>query len=628
MFTIGTAGHIDHGKSALIQALTSIDPDRLPEEKSRGMTIDLGFAWLPLSSGEMVGIVDVPGHEGLIRNMISGAVGIDAALLVIAADEGWMPQTEEHLQILHFFDIEHGIVALTKIDLINDPDWLDLLEDDIRARLKGTGLADAPVVRVSAKEGIGIEELKESIEALASKMTHRRDIGKPRLPIDRVFTIKGSGTIVTGTLIDGFLSQAEEVVIFPNNLHTRIRALQSFRQKRERAQIGTRLALNLVGLEKEDLKRGDIVFGKEEHVKSSKVIDARMELIPQLANPLRHNSELAVYLGTREILGKVVLLGKELLRPGEAAFAQMRFAEPVATRIGDHFILRIPSPPQTIGGGTILDPLANRHKFKDIDKVISYLERRINLEIDELILSELDKNKYMEAEDLLMASHCSSQEVTDCIKLLQNENKLVVAGSWVIDLMYWEEQVDKALDVLANKHSLHPLENGFPQADLQGRLDLPKGLFNQLIIMLIESGKIIREHDLIALSTYRPSLSPEQQTLVSKILKLFETSRANPPTRKELMAEIPNSEAIIRFMCRHNMLVELPEGILFEREHYESINSQVISLLESNGSVTIQQVRNVFGFSRKYIVPILNKLDEEGITRRQGDVRVLARKHD
>ncbi len=625
MFTIGTAGHIDHGKSALVLALTGIDPDRLPEEKRRGMTIDLGFAWLRLSSGEMVGILDVPGHKDLIRNVIAGVWGIDAAILVVAADDGWMRQTEEHVEILELFQIEHGIVAVTKVDLVNDPDWLDLLEEDIRERLKGTRLAGAPIVRVSAKDGTNIQELRRNIEEMISKIAPKRDIGKPCLPIDRVFTIRGSGTVVTGTLIDGSLSRGEKVIIFPNSRPTRIRALESYKEKIDKAQPGTRVALNLAGLEKELLSRGDIVFGGEEPIRSSKIVDVRVELITRLTSTLKSSMELMVYLGTREILGRILLLEGKAVKPGQSAFAQLRFEEPVATRIGDHFIIRKPSSAETIGGGTILDPLASRHRLKDMDKVILFLQRRVNLGIEELVLSELDKNKYVKREELLMASHYSPAEITDCVRLLQNKNKLVVAGSWMIDLAHWRKQMDTVSDSLFREHSLHPLEKGLPQAELQNHLELPKDAFNELIATLISSGQIVRERDTIALSTHKPRLSAKQELVVSKILELFERNRINPPTRKELASQIPDSEGIVRFMCQKDMLVELPEGVLFERKQFEAVKKEIVNFLRSNNMISVQQVRGLFGFSRKHILPLLGKLDEERVTRRQGDVRVLAK---
>jgi len=628
MFIIGTAGHIDHGKSALVQALTSIDPDRLPEEKRRGMTIDLGFAYLPLSSGEVVGIVDVPGHKDLVRNVIAGVWGINAALLIIAANEGWMPQTEEHLQILNLFRIKHGIVVINKVDLVDDPDWLDLVEEDIRGRLKGTGLSDAPIVRVSAKDGTNIEGLKRSIEELVARLAPPRNIGKPRLPIDRVFTMKGSGTVVTGTLIDGSLSQGQSVVIYPKNLDTRLRALETYKEKVDQAQPSTRIAINLVGLEKDALSRGDIVFGSEEQVKSSKTLDAIVELIPRLASPLKSNTEIKVYLGTREITGRIVLLEGTGLKPGESALAQFRFREPVAARIGDHFIIRKPSPQETIGGGTILDPLASRHRSRDMGAVALFLRRRLSLQIGDLVLTELDKNKYIRVEDLLVASQYSPAEVEDCVRLLYNQDKLVMIGSWVVDLAYWRKQVADTLDILASEHSLHPLQRGLYQAELQNRLKLPKEAFDGLLAKLVSSREIVCDGDIVFLSTHKPSLLPEQEVTASRILELFEKNRANPPTKKEVVTQIPGSEPIIRFMCEQNTLIELPDGVLLERKHYQAIKDGIVSFLKSHSSISIPQVRELCGLSRKYILPILNRLDEEGVTRRRGDERILASRHD
>jgi selenocysteine-specific elongation factor len=626
MAIIGTAGHIDHGKSALIQALTTIDPDRLPEEKRREMTIDLGFAWLPLSSGEVVGIIDVPGHEDFIRNMIAGVGGIDAAILVIAQDEGWMPQTEEHLRILDLLEVKHGIVALTKIDLNNDPHWLDLVEEEIRDKLQGSGLANAPIVRVSARLGTNIAELRQRIEEMVPQVPPNRDIGKPRLPIDRVFSIKGSGVVITGTLMDGALVRGEGIYIFPKNLSARIRTLESYKSKLDIAQPGTRVALNLAGLEKEDLDRGDVILRDKGQAKSNRLIDVKVQLIPQVAAPLKSNTEYKIYLGTRELSGQVVLLGRESIKGGEAAFAQLRFKEPVATRLSEHFIVRRVSPSQTIGGGMVLDPMASRHKYKNIPRVIRSLEIRARLDIADLVLLELEEHKYIEEKDLLVASRYSSQDIMQCVESLKTHNKLVRAGAWIVDLAQWQKITAQVLDILTREHTLHPLEKGLPQAELESRLHLPKGLFNHLINTLIESGKISRRESIIALLTHRPSLAPQQEKLVSSILEMLTADPANPPTRKEIIAAIPGSEKVIRYLYQQNLAVELPEGLLFERQYYEKARGKVIDFLEKNGTITIQQVRDLLSFSRKYIIPLLNKLEEEGIIRRRGEERVLIKR--
>ena len=360
MFVFGTAGHIDHGKTALIYALTSIDTDRLPEEKERGMTIDLGFAWMKLPSGEKVGIVDVPGHENLIKNMIAGATGIDAVILVIDANEGWMPQTEEHFQIIDLLDIKYGIVAINKIDLV-DQTRLNFVEKQIKERLKNTTLFNAPIVKVSTVKNIGIDQIKSTIQDLIPLMKPKKDIGKPRLFIDRVFNIKGSGTVVTGTLIGGTLHQGMEVTIFPSCKKTRLRNLQTYKEKTEIAFPGSRAALNLVGMEKNELHRGDIVFGTKQ-IKASKNIDARIQLLPQLKKySLTDRQEVVFFTGTKEVLAKVFFPETKSLQPGETGFAQLRFKEPLVTYLEDRFILRIPSPPKTIGGGQIIDPLARKH---------------------------------------------------------------------------------------------------------------------------------------------------------------------------------------------------------------------------------------------------------------------------
>ena len=623
-FTIGTAGHIDHGKSSLVTALTSIDPDRLPEEKRRGMTIDLGFAWLPLSNGDVVGIIDVPGHKDLMKNVIAGLWGIDAALLVIAADEGWMPQTEEHVRILEFFRIWHGIVAITKIDQIADQDWLDLVEEDIRQRLQTTHLKDSPIVRVSAKQGTNIKELCERIEELASKEIRQRDIGKPRLHIDRVFTIVGSGTVVTGTLFNGSLLQGQQVAIFPKNLRSRIRSLESYKQQVDKGRPGSRVALNLVGVEKGDIKRGDIVFGQEEQIRSSNMIDVKVQLEPLLPYSLASNTKLLVYLGTREIPGRIKFFKKKILNPGESAFAQFYLKEPMAARIGDHFIIRRPSPPATIGGGTVLDPIAVKHKAKDADKVLFFLRSRTNLDLVELILSELFKNNYVNQEDLLVACNYPTSEITECVGLLAKQKRLALVGQWVIDLGYWERQIDKVNNILAKEHAEHPLEMGMNLSEFQKNLDLPKDIFNQIINDLSESGGITQDGNLVSLRTHKPSLSSEQKLIVSNILDLFKKLPVNPPTKKELANLIPGTEDIVQFMCRQNMLVPLEGGILFESRHYQQIKNQIIEVLGSKGKISIQDTRDLFGFSRKYILPLMKKLDKDGITVQKGDERVLA----
>jgi len=404
MFTIGTAGHIDHGKSSLVKALTSIDPDRLPEEKSRGMTIDLGFAWMELPSVAMVGIIDVPGHKQFVHNVIPGFFGIDAALLVIAADDGWMPQTEEHLHILDLIGVKHGIVVLNKIDLAPNTEWLELVEKDVTSRLTGTSLANAPIIRVSTRSGEGISKLKQAVATLAKKLDVRKDIGKPRLPIDRVFVVKGSGTVVTGTLSQGIFQTGDSVSIIPSGLNARIRNMESFKISTGKGIPGERIALNLSGIKHTDIRRGHIVVAAHHKPALSRFLDIQLTLLAATETPLKNMAEVLVYLETHEILGRVFFIGNKMLAPRESTLAQLRFQEDVSAFIGERFIIRQQSPSITIGGGVVLDPQADKLKLADIPARTTFLQQRLSLALDKLLLHEISKKYYVKIQQLLSSS--------------------------------------------------------------------------------------------------------------------------------------------------------------------------------------------------------------------------------
>ena len=622
MFVFGTAGHIDHGKTALIYALTSIDTDRLPEEKERGMTIDLGFAWMKLPSGEKVGIVDVPGHENLIKNMIAGATGIDAVILVVDANEGWMPQTEEHFQIVDLLDIKHGIIAITKIDLV-DQTRLDIVEKQIKERLKNTTFFKAPIIKVSTVKNIGIDQTKSAIQDLIPRMKPKIDIGKPRLSIDRVFNIKGSGTVVTGTLIGGIFLQGMEVPIFPSYKKTRLRSLQAYKEKVEKAFPGSRVALNLVGMEKNELHRGDIVFGTKQ-IKASKNIDVRIQLLPQLKKySLNNRSELFFFTGTKEILAKVILNQTKYLNAGEKGFAQLRFKEPLATYLGDRFILRIPSPPKTIGGGLIVDPLAHKHHFKDKD-ILHFLQKRIKFDLRELVLTELKKNIFIKKDNLLINSNYADSEIKGVVESLKKQGEIITTNSWLIDKNYWQEQKTKFMNRLNQEYELYPLQTSFPSNKFQSYFYyLKPEIFNYLIDSLINTDKIGLKKGIIFLLSRKPKISSHQKVLISKILKILKDNPTNPPKEKTLISEITGGKEIIDFLIQEGEIIKLSEGILLENKNYDIMKNKLIDFLKINGSISIAQVRELLGISRKYIIPLLNKMDEEKITQRKENVRIL-----
>jgi len=625
MFVFGTAGHIDHGKTALIYALTSIDTDRLPEEKERGMTIDLGFAWMKLPSGEKVGIVDVPGHENLIKNMIAGATGIDAVILVVDANEGWMPQTEEHFQIVDLLDIKYGIIAITKIDLV-DQARLDIVEKQIKERLKNTALFNAPVVKVSTVKNVGIDQIKLAIQNLIPQMKPKRDIGKPRLFIDRVFNIKGSGTVVTGTLIGGTLHQGMEVTIFPSYKKTRLRSLQAYKEKVEKAFPGSRVALNLVGMEKKELHRGDIVFGTKQ-IKASKNIDIRIQLLPQLKKySLTNGSELFFFSGTKEILAKVILNQRKYFEPGETGFAQLRFKEPLTTYLGDRFILRIPSPPKTIGGGLIIDPLAHKHHFKDKD-IVTLLQKRAKLDLGELVLIELKKNTFIKKDNLLINSNYADSEIKKAVESRKKQGEIIATNSWLIDKNYWQEQKIKFMNRLSREYELYPLQTGFPLNKFQSYFYyLKPEILNNLIDSLINKDKIGLKKGIIFLSSRKPKISSQQKVLISRILKILKDNPTNPPNEKTLISQIAGGKEIMDFLIQEGEIIKLSDGILLESNNYDIMKNKLIDFLKINGSISIAQVRELLGISRKYIIPLLNKMDEEKITQRKENVRILKTK--
>ena len=625
MFVFGTAGHIDHGKTALIYALTSIDTDRLPEEKERGMTIDLGFAWIKLPSGEKVGIVDVPGHENLIKNMIAGATGIDAVILVVDANEGWMPQTEEHFQIVDLLDIKYGIIAITKIDLA-DQTRLKFVEKQIKERLKNTALFNAPIVKVSAVKNIGIDQIKLAIQDLIPRMKSKRDIGKPRLSIDRVFNIKGSGTVVTGTLIGGTLHQGMEVTIFPSYKKARLRSLQTYKEKTVKVFPGSRVALNLVGLEKNELYRGDIVFGTEQ-IKASKNIDVQIQLLPQLKKySLTNRSELFFFTGTKEILSKVILNQKEYFKPGETGFAQLRFKEPLVTYLGDRFILRIPSPPKTIGGGLIVDPLAHKLHFKDKD-FLHFLQKRIKFDLRELVLTELKKNIFIKKDNLLINSNYSDSEIREVVELLKKQGEIITTNSWLIEKNYWQEQKTKFINRLEQEYELYTLQTRFPLNKFQSYFYyLKPEIFNHLVNALINTNKIGVKKGIIFLLSREPKISSQQKVLISKILKILKDNPTNPPNEKTVISQITGGKEIIDFLIQEGEIIKLSDGILLENKNYDIMKDKLIDFLKINGSISIAQVRELLGISRKYIIPLLNKMDEEKITQRKENVRILKTK--
>jgi len=619
MFVIGTAGHVDHGKSSLILALTGIDPDRLPEEKQRGMTIDLGFAWLKLPDGQEVGIVDVPGHERFIKNMIAGVGAIDAVIFVVAADDGWMPQSQEHLDILKLLRIQNGVIALTKVDLVKE-DWIKLIEEDIKLKVKNSFLENSPIIRVSSTKAIGLEELKQVLMNVFSKMEPPQNIDKPRLFIDRVFTMTGRGTIVTGTLTLGNLAWGQDVAILPQGMKAKIRNIQTHKRDLKSASPGNRVALNLSGVETEKLARGNVILNPN-FGQVTTIIQTQVEMLTDLKLPLKQGSHVQIILGTQEVLGRAFVLDKEKLEPGETGLVELKIKEDMIAFVGDRLILRYSGPQLTIGGGVVLDPEPLNNLKKEAK--IQFLFNRINLSLPELILSELEKRNFITSPELLKYSHFKEQEILYGIEELKSKNQIVGISEGLVLTLKWEALSQRILSELKTEHQKHSYKLGLTLAELSSRLKIEEKFLQALTNALLNANKISKRGAFLSLPEFQPQLSASQRKIEKIIWEKFNSSPVSPPTKEELLKQNSESETVLYFLLQQNQLIELTEGILFKTGEFEKIKSKVVDLIKQKGKVSVGEVKEYLATTRKYAVPILEKLDQLEITKRVGDYRVL-----
>lgn len=637
MHVIGTAGHVDHGKSRLVEALTGIDPDRLKEEKEREMTIDLGFAWLTLPSGEPVGIVDVPGHRDFIENMLAGVGGIDAALFVVAADEGVMPQTREHLAILDLLGVRNGVVALTKTDLVEDEEWLELVQIDVAELLEDTALADASIVPVSVRTGQGLPILLEELDRLLENAPPRSDLGRPRLPIDRVFTIAGFGTVVTGTLVDGHLQVGQEVEVLPQGLKARVRGLQTHKERIERAVPGSRVAINLTGVSIDEVQRGDVVTTPG-WLKPTMLIDVHLRYLASAPRPLRHNATLKFFSGSAEVMARARLLDSEAIAPGGEGWVQLRLAEPVALVRGDHFIGRQPSPAVTVGGGQIVDPHPRRRHRRFRSEVIARLMTLARGSPVEIFLQSLETSQPCQLLELMERSGLAMEEAGNVLQELLDSREVLILDSrirqqlpsiqqlitsnrYLISAAGWQKLSDTLTIALRDYHQRHPLRQGMPREELKSQLRLSTKLLNEVVNRAVSQSKLVDEEAALRLPEHRVKFSADQERQVQELLAAFKKSPYTPPS-------VANSEAIVgtevlNALIQQRKLVQVSEGVLFLKETYEEMVKRVIEHIREKGTITVAQVRDMFAASRKYALALMEHLDEHKVTKRVGDERVL-----
>ena len=640
MRVIGTAGHVDHGKSTLIEALTGIHPDRLREEREREMTIVLGFAWLTLPNGEEVGIVDVPGHRDFIENMLSGIGAIDAALFIVAADEGVMPQTREHLAILDLLQIQGGVVSLTKIDLIDDPDWLDLVEMDVRETLSGTVLAEAPLVRVSARSGEGLEELIRLLEEILSERPPRPDLGRPRLPVDRVFSMPGFGTVVTGTLSDGHLSVGDDVVILPQGVRGRIRGLQTHKRKESTAVPGSRTAVNISGVDMDQIQRGDVITHPGAY-STTRRLDLSFRSLPDITQPIRHNMDVKLFIGAAEVLGRLRLLGTEVLNPGEEGWLQLELASPVVAIRGDRYILRRPSPGETLGGGVVVDPRPKgRHKRFD-QHVLNRLESLAEGTPVDVLLQAMLASGIAPLREVIERSSLEQKLASQALEtMLQTGQALFLEGhagspkstDLITTQIYWSQLKNQVSKELQEYHQTYPLRQGIPREELKSRLKVSPRIFNLMMTKLITEGDVVETNlrkDLPGVNPipvlYRPGyvvqFSAEQNERIKGLLRKFAENPYSPPSVKDCVAEV--GEDLFNALIDLGKLMPVSGDVVFRWEDYQKWVSQVRDLIAKEGTISVAQMRDRFDTSRRYVLAFLEHLDVIGMTVRDGDVRRL-----
>ncbi len=636
---VGTAGHIDHGKTSLVKALTGIDTDRLPEEKARGITIDLGFAFLQEPDGLTIEIVDVPGHERFVKNMLAGVGGIDLAVLVIAADEGVMPQTREHLAICSLLHIPHGLVALTKTDLV-DGEWLELVRDDVMALTRATFLEDAPIIGVSARTGDGIADLRAALRSLAAKVAPRGQDRLTRLPVDRVFTVKGFGTVVRGTLTAGHLAVDDRVEIYPRAVQSKVRGLQAHGQTVTEAFAGQRTAVNFQGLDRAAVDRGNVV-GHAGTLVPSLMVDGTFELLKDAPRPVKSRDRVRFHAGTSEIMARVLVLEGEDLEPGHTAFARFRLEAPLVAVPGDRFVIRSYSPVVTIGGGTLLDVDPPRFKRKTSALVdhLTLLQRGTPAEVVEEHVRHAGVAGVRTAA-LSGRVPIGPAELRALLTELAATGRLVaVDREWFVHPESYARLREQTLAALEQFHRAHPLKPGMSREELRSRaastgrgsdrrgVAPDERVFAHLLATLDADGIARTERDKVRLATHEVRLSPEQQRVVDQIEAAFLEARAAPPSPEDALARVgvtgDEEHELFAVLVEGKKLVRVKESLFFHPEALGTIEEKVIAFLKEKKEIGPGDIKDLLGISRKYAIPLLEYLDGRRVTTRQGERRVL-----
>lgn len=629
---IGTAGHIDHGKTTLIKALTGRNTDRLMEEQKRGISIDLGFTYFDLPSGQRAGIIDVPGHEKFIKNMLAGVMGMDIVLLVVAADEGIMPQTVEHLSILNLLGIGKGFVVLTKVDLVEE-EWINLVEEEVEEETKGTFLEGKPILRVSSTKNSGINEVINLIDEYVKGIEDRNTIDMPRLPIDRVFTISGFGTVITGTLLSGKLKIGDDVQIYPGNDIARIRTLQVHDENTEIAYAGQRVAVNLAGIKKEQINRGNVIAPIEQ-MKETKMLDVKVKLLDSIDKSIKTRTRLRLYLGTKELFCRIVLLDREILNPGEESYAQLRLEEETVAKRGDRFILRFYSPMFTIGGGVVLE--SNPHKKRILDKVTIEQLKLKEQGSEEDILENIIKdksNEFLTTKELAAITSILEYKLLEEVNNLAMKEKVMIFNltkdTYVIHMSYFNGIKEDIVNNISNFHKRYPLRAGIPKELIRRKFlksATPK-VGDVFIQTLIDNGYLVQDLDIIRLKDFKIDYDENQLKIKESIIKGYEENLYMIPKSDELINMVKCSEEdfeeVFNSLIHNKELLRLDDEIFILMNLYNESILKIKKYINQNGSITVAEFRDLLNTNRKIALILLESFDQQGITKREENKRIL-----
>jgi len=628
---LGTAGHIDHGKTTLIKALTGTDTDRLKEEKERGITIELGFAALDLPSGQHLGIVDVPGHEKFVKNMVAGATGIDIVVMVIAADEGVMPQTREHMEICTLLGVEHGFVVLTKTDLV-DEEWLELALEDVHDFTLGTFLDGAPIVPVSSTTGQGLKEFIQTLDEMSGQVPERSRSSLFRLPVDRVFTMKGFGTVITGSLLSGQIQVGETIMIYPSLITSKVRGIQVHNQSVEVAQAGQRTAINFQGLEKASISRGEILaIPGTLHL--SYMIDIALDFLVSNKKPIKNRTLIRFHTGTSEILGNLILLDREELNPGDKFVGQLHLETPVALVKDDRFVIRSYSPVRTIGGGKVLNPIPVKHKrFKT--EIVKGLQSIAERSPEELIEYYIDQSGYqgVSFSDLVIMTNIAEKKLDQMMQVLLSKKIILQVDRDNRIFMHatsFQKLRQELLSHLNNYHQANPLKAGMQKEELKTKIprNLNPKLFSLLMNQMIKDSEIAAEEETVRLASHTIALGADQADIQKKIIRAYRQSGLQPPYFKELNKQLDadrsRAKDILLLLVEEGKLIKVKEDLYFDAGAVKNLQNRLVEYLTAHVEISTPQFKEMTGASRKYVIPLIEYFDARNVTIRIGDIRKL-----